>query len=53
MQRSKERVPTLVANRLPQQKRCPNLSVNLKCQGETASEMQRLNVNEWRENMLW
>lgn len=23
----------------------PNLSVNLKCQGETASEMQRLNVN--------
>lgn len=33
-------------------KKRPNLSVNLKCQGETASEMQRLNVNEWHKNML-
>lgn len=29
----------------PQKKLRPNLSVNLKCQGETAGEMQRLNVN--------
>lgn len=29
----------------PKKKLCPNLSVNLKCQGETAGEMQRLNVN--------
>lgn len=27
------------------EKRRPNLSVNLKCQGETAGEIQRLNVN--------
>lgn len=51
MQHSKERLPTPVANTdaqctpPPQKKLRPNLSVNLKCQGETAGEMQRLNVN--------
>lgn len=35
-----------VCTPLPKKKKwCPNLSVNLKCQGETAGEMQRLNVN--------